>query len=313
MSEPPLPNGATRLKRAVRPVMMVLALGFVIWTGVDLAKNWESKAIHIDALWLGVAMLPPLGALYLQAAAWVVLIEHLSGRRVPRRAAFALYYDSQFARYTPGKVGLPAVRLAGADKIGVSARTVGASILVEMLSWLASGGIVGCLLLVLGPTVSDGLLHVFARFATVLLGLAVISVLALAFIDRTRLPARLNALLALDGRGPLVPLRVPLLQVGHWLAWGAHGVLLALSLGAPLHAAAAGAGAVCLGIVLGFVALFAPAGAGVREAVMAASAAPVLGAPAAIALGILARAGSLVGDVVAWLTARAALRYGKSA
>jgi hypothetical protein len=41
---------------------------------------------------------------------------------------------------------------------------------------------------------------------------------------------------------------------------------------------------------------------------MAASAAPLLGAPAALALGILARAGSLVADVVAWLTARAVLK-----
>jgi hypothetical protein len=309
MSDSPSQTGAARWKGAVRPVMMVLAIGFMIWTGVDLANHWESKAIHIDTVWLGVAMLPPLFALWLQATAWVILIEHLSGRRVPRRAAFALYYDSQFARYTPGKVGLPAVRLAGADKIGVSARAVGASILVEMLSWLASGGVVGSLLLVLGPPVSEGLLHVFAQFATVLLGLAVVGMVALALVDRSKLPKRLNEVLSLDGKGPLVPLSVPLLQGGHWLAWGAHGVFLAVALGASWSAALAGAGAVCLGIVLGFVALFAPAGAGVREAVMAASAAPVLGAPAAIALGILARAGSLVGDVIAWLVARAALRF----
>lgn len=307
-SEAPAPT-ASRMKRVLWPFMMVLAVGFVVYAAKDLARRWEPGALHVHPGWLGAAMLPALLALWLQAVAWVVLIEHLSGRRCPRARAYGLYYDSQFARYTPGKLGLPAVRMAGADKIGVSARTVAASIFAELLSWLASGGVVGSALLVLGPEVSEGMLHVFAQFATLILLLAVVGMTGLVFIDRARFPKRLNQLLMLDeGTGPLVPLRVPLLQAGHWLCWGAHGVLLALALGASFEAALAGAGAVCLGIVLGFAALFAPAGAGVREAVMAASAAPLLGAPAALALGIMARACSLVGDVVVWLAAHAVLR-----
>src|SRR5690606_32263402 len=103
----------------------------------DLVQRWEPAELTIEPLWVSLALLAALAAPLIQAWGWIGLIEHLSGRRVPKAAALELYLDSQLARYTPGKVGLPAVRMAGAEKLGVSARLVGTSIFVELLSWLA--------------------------------------------------------------------------------------------------------------------------------------------------------------------------------
>jgi uncharacterized membrane protein YbhN (UPF0104 family) len=123
-------------------------------------------------------------------------------------------------------------------------------------------------------------------------------------VDRRRLPKALRRQLLLDGQGALIPWSVPLAHVVHWLAWAAHGALLALALGQSPPVALSVGGVTCLAIVLGFVALLAPAGAGVREAVIGVGAAPWLGAPAAVALSVLARGASLVADVGLWLLVR---------
>src|SRR5690606_35011158 len=132
-----------RVKRVLRPVLVTVALGFIVLAILDLRRRWESSSVRFEPMWALGALVPALFAPWLQGQAWIRLIEHLSGTSVPRQAAFELYLDSQLARYTPGKLGLPAVRLAGADRLGVSVRIVGASILVELVSWLVSGGIVG--------------------------------------------------------------------------------------------------------------------------------------------------------------------------
>lgn len=306
---PPKTSPVTRWKRVLRPVLVTLALGFIVLAVVDLGRRWEESSVRLEPMWVAGALVPALLAPWLQGQGWIRLVEHLSGRSVPRQAALELYLDSQLARYTPGKLGLPAVRMAGADRLGVSSRVVGASILVELSSWLAWGGVMGATLVLLGAPASDGLLSLVAPFAGVLLTMATLGVLLLTTLDRQRFPARVRTLLFVDGpppgqTGALVPWSLPLSHVAHWLAWGAHGALLAFGLGATFPAAVTVGGVTCLAIVLGFLAFLAPAGAGVREAVIGVGTAPLLGAPAAVTVGILARAASLTADVSVWLLVR---------
>lgn len=303
--DPVAEPAALRWKRAVRPVLVVAALGFVVLAVMDLARRWEPAELQLDGRWLAVALVPALLAPLLQAGGWIRLIEHASGHPVPRLSALVLYMDSQLARYTPGKVGLPAVRMAGAERLGVSARLVGASILVELLSWLAVGGAVGLGFVLLGGAVPEGLLQSILRLGGFLLALAILGVVLLLVVERSRLPAPVRRALLIEGRGPLVPALVPLAHLGHWGAWGVHGAALALALGAPVSAALTAGGVLCLAIVVGFLALFAPAGAGVREALLGVGVAPLLGAPVAVALGVLARAASILADVIVWLAVRA--------
>ncbi|HET9955410.1 MAG TPA: hypothetical protein VFQ61_12935, partial [Polyangiaceae bacterium] len=151
-----------------------------------------------------------------------------------------------------------------------------------------------------------GLSGLAGNLAVPLLGLSLAGALVLVSVDRRRIPRKLRDALGLEGVGPLVPLRLPFFQVLYWGTWAAHGYLLAIALGAPPREALSTAGFSPLANVLGFAALLAPAGVGVREAVLMAGLGPVLGAPGAIAAAVLSRVVSLAVDVGTCLLMRAA-------
>ena len=239
-----------------------------------------------------------------QGYGWIRLIDRMADRRVPRGAALALYLESQIARYLPGKVGLPLVRMAGAGRLGVAASTVGSSVLVEMLSWIAVGSAVGFSLLTMASEHVLGVAALLGRAGPVLLAGSALAVVMLMVVDRRRLPRAVLRALDLAGSGPLVPPSVPLIHVVYWGSWAAHGYLLSQALGAQPQIALSAAGLFVLAPILGFIVLAAPAGIGVREAVLSLGLAPTVGPAAALAAAILSRAASLVADLASWLGTR---------
>jgi hypothetical protein len=120
----------------------------------------------------------------------------------------------------------------------------------------------------------------------------------LSTVDRSAYPEKLRSVLGSEVRGPLVPARVPLWHAAHFSVWIACGALVGRSVGAPWDVSLLIGGLLCVALVGGFVALLAPAGAGVREAILALGATPFLGPSAGVAVGVLARVVSLVSDVL---------------
>ncbi len=298
------PGAAARLKKFVKPVLMVLAGVFVALAAWDLARRWEPGRFQLH--W-GLAVLsgaPLLVGSLLQGVGWIALIDKMIGKRVPRGPALALYLDSQLARYTPGKVGLPLVRMAGADRIGAPASSVGSSVLVEMMSWTAVGSGTGFALLYLTNEHATGVAELLGRWGVPLVVLCLAGLFGLMLVDRRRVPAKILAGLGLAGEGPLVPPALPLVHVVYWSTWGVHGWLLTQAVSDVSGAPMAAMGLCMLGPVLGFVALAAPAGVGVREAVLAAGLAPIVGSAPALTLAVASRFLSLLADVGAWLLLR---------
>ena len=284
--------------------MMVLAGIFVVLAGWDLARRWESGRFQLD--W-GLAVLsagPLLFGSLLQGVGWIALIDRMTGQRVPRGPALALYLDSQLARYTPGKVGLPLVRMAGADRIGAPASSVGSSVLIEMMSWTAVGSGAGFALLYATNEHASGVVQLLGRWGLPLVGLCLAGLVGLIFLDRRRIPHRILAGLGLVGDGPLVPSVLPLVHGIYWFTWAMHGWILTRAVSDVAGAPMAATGLCILGPVLGFVALAAPAGVGVREAVVAAGLAPIVGSAPALTLAVVSRVASLLADVGAWLVLR---------
>jgi hypothetical protein len=176
---------------------------------------------------------------------------------------------------------------------------MGAALLVEILSWCGVGSVVGAGALFAfgaGFVRGDGGSALLSVGSMVVAAGSALGVLVLLVLDRGRLPARIRAQFP-RGEGSIVPVALPAWHLLHFLAWVASGALLGLSVGAATSAAFAIGGLLCVAIVGGFVALFAPAGAGVREAMVALGAAPLVGAPAAITISIVGRAISLLSDV----------------
>jgi hypothetical protein len=299
-----MPAGEARPTRWLRPTLTLISLGFVGWAAWDLARGWRGSQVAVSYGPLVLCPIPLLIGIVLQGWCWIRLIDRMSGTRVPRRPALALYFESQLARYMPGKVGLPLVRMAGASRIGVAASAIGSSVLVELCSWLAVGSAVGFGLITLTSDHARGAAALLGSAGPLLLGFSMLGVIALLAVDRRRLPRFLTDRLALEGSGPLVPPAVPILHLGFWITWALHGVLVCLALGAPIGLATATAGLFVLAPLLGFIALAAPAGIGVREAVLSIGLAPTLGPASAVAAAALSRGASLIVDLGAFMASR---------
>lgn len=287
------------LKRIVRPVFGGLAVGFIIYAALDLWTSWDGVSVSVRPEYLAGAALSAALAMYVQLIAWRVLIFHMTGTRMPHLDAARLYLDSQMARYTPGKIGLPVVRMSGAQSVGVSPQVMGSALLLEIISWVATGSLLGASVLGLFPYSAE-VTQKLSRGSVLLAAGSALGLVAVLTIDRRHYPSRLCGLLGANGSGPIIVWQLPGLHLLHFLLWIGSGALVCLSVGGNTSQALMTGAILCLAIVAGFLAFLAPAGAGVREAVVASGLAPVLGVSTSIAVSILARIVSLVSDVLLW-------------
>lgn len=300
------------LKRWARPVMNLLAVAFVAVAARDLVTKWEDSKVELSPGPAVLACIPLVLSCFAQALGWILLIERMAEKRVRRGPALALYLKSQLARYTPGKVGLPIVRMEGAPRLELGRSLVGVSVLVEMLSWTASGAVVGfALLAVAAPSV--GFAGLLGKLAVPLFVGAALGVMLLLLVDRSVYPAKVRSLLAPEGSGPIVPPGLPLAHLGYWGLVAVHGYMMSLALGAPQDAAVTAMGFYVIAQVAGFVVLAAPAGLGVREAVLVTGLSPAVGVAGALGAAVISRALSLVAELVVWIGARAVWGGSKAA
>ena len=94
-----------------------------------------------------------------------------------------------------------------------------------------------------------------------------------------------------------------------WVFNGLHIWLLATRLGAPAGKAALLAlGGFAFAWSVGFLVVFAPAGAGIRDVLLVATLGPVLGVAAATAVALVSRVLMTIGDLI---TAAAAAGFGR--
>jgi uncharacterized membrane protein YbhN (UPF0104 family) len=80
------------------------------------------------------------------------------------------------------------------------------------------------------------------------------------------------------------------------------------ALGASFDSGMTSMGFYVVASVAGFVVLAAPAGLGVREAVLLAGLTPSVGASGALGAALISRAASLVADILIWALVRALSR-----
>ncbi|MET0411201.1 MAG: hypothetical protein ABW217_07885 [Polyangiaceae bacterium] len=294
-----------RLLSALRVLAQLLALVFVAWTAWRVSQEWNGLPAGVPVSAIALAGVASLASNFIQAFAWQSQIEFLSERELAWPAQLRVFLASNLGRYMPGKVGLLTVRITAASSLGLSPVLVTSATLIEVLSWMTGSGVVAFAILGvmglpssvaallppnLGPAVTRGLCAAFVLLA-----------LALVLVDRARLPRRLLTASGLGPSGPLVSRGMMLTHLVYWLSWCAHGTCLVMAFGADLPSAFGASAAFVLGPVIGFLALLAPAGAGVREAVLISLIAPVSGVSSSVAIGLVSRVLSLGGDVLAWL------------
>jgi hypothetical protein len=274
----------------------LVAIGWAAWReqaalGAALAALGARPALALTAL-AGY-----LGFVVALALLWRSLLQRLGGAPLATRAALAVQGAAWSARYLPGKVGLAAAKvlLVPGDRIAASW-----AVAYEQVLFLGAGAAV----------VAACALGALALRSALLPGaapLAALAVLGLALIAVARGAPLLDRLVAARIGAAAAPRAHPGAGELAWRTAGfalAHG-LVGLGFVALLHALGHGTavsplqaiGALTAAHLGGIVAVFAPAGLGVRELLLAALLAPALGAPEATAVALVTRAWATLGDL----------------
>lgn len=209
--------------------------------------------------------------------------------------AAGVFFVSQLGKYLPGSVWPVLAQMQFGARWGVAKRVMLAANILLLGMVTASGIAVGALLLPWSS--SDGLTRYW--------WLLVLLVPLLFGLHPRVVPAMLDWLFTKAGREPLhihLSLRGLLASAGWALAaWVVLGLHLAVMLGA-YHAVSAGAVAACIGgIALGWAAgiafIPAPAGAGIRDAILALTLGPIIGTTNAVTIALASRVLLLLADV----------------
>ncbi len=297
-------SGAQRLKAALRPIMGALAVVFVVAAIWDLKRRWRPGVVDVDYGLATLSMLPLAIGCILLGLGWIWLLSRMSGVKIPILPGMALHLESQAARYTPGKVGLPLVRMLGAERLGTTSRIAGSSVFIEVLCFVASGGVTGLLVLVFSGDMLGRVTDALGSLGLLVLLGFVVALAVLLLLDRRHLPLKLRELLQLDGQGPLVPPALPLIHAGYWLTWAAHGYLTSRAVHASVDVSLGSMGFYVLAPVMGFLALVTPGGLGVREAVVSIALSAAVGPAAALYAALLSRGTSVLVDFGVWMLFR---------
>lgn len=226
---------------------------------------------------------------------WFALLRGL-GVRVRAREATAVFFVSQLGKYLPGSVWPVLAQMRFGARWGVPRRLMFAANLLLIAAVVATGVAAGAALL---PWSSpDGL----ARYWWLLLLLPPLAVV----LHPRMLPTLLDRLLErvgreptgarLSGRGLAAALAW---SVAAWVVLGLHVVALTSVYATPDTAAVAAAiGGIALGWAAGIAFVPAPAGAGVRDGVLALTLTPIVGAAPALVVALASRVVILVVDVL---------------
>jgi len=263
-------RATTRRIRAVAQLLLLAAIVFValrvrsIWHGshIELARvDWGAL---VGALVLGVA------GTAAGAAIWLVILDSLGVRT--RRRWMGLFFQAQLGKYIPGSVWQYAGRAAIARAHEIPVRPVGVSLPVEFVASSVAGGATAALLL--------------GWWGAVLVGAA-----ALLLVAAER-PARCRRPIA------LATVRATLLYLPAWILLGASFWLSARGLlGVPAHDLAFYVGTFAIAFLAGLLAVYAPGGLGVREAVLVALLSGRIGAANAIVVAAASRLILVLADV----------------
>ena len=271
----------TRRVRLAGQLLLVVAIVFVairarsLWHGghIELANvNWPVLVGSVALATAGTA-----GA----ALIWLAILDALGVR--PQLRWAGLFFQSQLGKYIPGSIWQYAGRAAVARTHGIPVRPVGVSLPVEFVaSAVAAGSMAGFLL---------------GWWGVATVGATAVVLFAMGRLARFRRPAAFATV-----RATLLFLPVWLLLGGSfWLC--AHGLIAV-----PARDLALYVGAFAVAWLAGLLAVYAPGGLGVREAVLVALLSGRIGSADALVVAAASRLILILVDVLLALVATAALR-----
>jgi glycosyltransferase 2 family protein len=280
------------LTRAYVMVAVFVLAWVLLASGPELLR-WRRLlaapgAYAYAASWISMAAL--LGGL------WALMLRWAYDVRLGWREWLPLQALAWGGRYLPGKVGLLAGKALLAGREGMGWRRVGFSVLYEQIAFVVSGFLVALLLLSGAELVPENWRRDWLEMVTTPMRLAVAALGAVGFaLGLAWVGGRMAAAARLEFSRSIVLLLLYLLPhalvgTGAWL------LLTEIVPAGSTLAVTTVIGVLALAHAVGVLAIFAPAGLGVRELVLAAGLAPLMPLTEALAFATLLRLLSVVAD-----------------
>ena len=287
-----------RLVGIAGAVLCVVAVVMLVRRGIALGDSLGEQMRHLSPVAFGWALGIYVAGSALLAIGWLLLVR-MTSAAAPRALPLLVgHLRAQLAKYLPGNVFHLAWRHLAARREGVGHRELALALMMESILILAAGGILAF------GVVSDPRLNATAPWATRLVwGAPILAVLA--WVGVSIAGHRGIAQLAPARTAPFY-LSILVLDLAFFVL--AASALRALCQQPDVLPFWAWCGWLALAWVLGYVTPGAPAGIGLREAVLVLGFAPVLGESGALALALAYRLLTLVADAVLALVGFAMLR-----
>lgn len=258
---------------------------------VGLVEAYDNVGIKVLLL---SGVLAVLGTVCIEQL-WLQVLLGL-GAKVDRRQAGAVFFVSQLGKYLPGSVWPVLGQIQFGRRMGVARRTMLAANILMIVTVCATGLIAAAATL---PWAARDGLHGMSWVFVLLLPLV-------ACLHPRAIPGLIDACLRIVHKEPL-RLRVDGSRMIAAVAWGfltwlllgGHLLLMTRALGASGGSAfGAAVGGIGLAFAAGLLFIPAPAGAGLREAVLVATFADTIGTTNALAVALASRVLLVVADVL---------------
>ena len=259
-----------------RLLQIVVLVAVVCFLGRSIVGQWgaiRAHPWHLNAYWLIGSAAMIWCDFVILIALWRYLLAGIAGRALPWRSAYRVWFLSNMGKYLPGKIWTVMGMVYLLQGRGFAAPAVLAAAILNQAFSILSGAIL--VVIVLGSRALNGL-----PVLPIALGLAV----TLVILYPPWFAWLINRGLRRFGYAPIsIPLsfgRGLLLFLAYALTWLVYGVAfwvmlqgMSVNPGPILEVSAVFAGA----YLIGFLAVFAPGGLGVREGALAVLLKPYLG------------------------------------
>jgi hypothetical protein len=276
-------------------VLLMVVLGIV--TVVDQWTDFRTGIDRLGAMATFEALLCVLAGLWLNLEVWRTLMA-AAGSKISARAACRIFFIGQLGKYMPGSVWpvLTQMELGRAYRIPRQ-RSATVAMLTMMIGLTSAlfATVVGLPFMAGGQAKQYWWVFLFIPVMLVCLHPKVLNPVIERGLRIIRKPA------------PEAPLtgrtitRAMLINLAAWFFNGLQIWVLTARLG--VHggdALLASIGAYALAWCVGFLIIFVPAGAGVREAILVATLGPLIGGPTApvYAIALISRGVTILGDLI---------------
>lgn len=285
-----------KVKGVARLALAAAILGFL---GVALASQWDRlRAQNIHFVWpyLIAAALLNVAFFIIQSEVWRRCVDSAGGF-MAFRPTLAVWSASQVAKYVPGKVMLPLVRIGWSGRAGVGAAATTLGLYLEIVLMIVSSTLV--FLALAGRSLA--VLDTWPSWLFPALALA-----GLAGLHPGALEVGINAGLVRIKKDPIrlnvryttLLLMTAVLAAG-WAIHGLSAIACVHALGGSLPTPYATlTGVFALSWLIGFLSFLTPGGLGVREGVIAVALSGWYSPETALAISLLSRLAWVLGEVL---------------